>query len=248
MSGAIVLLRHGESTANAAGTFTGISDALLTVRGRREAAQAARLLRATGMTVGAAFVSELTRATDTATILAQEGVGPEVVLRDWRLNERNYGALTGRSKSEVLAEHGPALFRQWRRSVHAAPPPLTDRQMELLRRKEPFRHLPAAALSATESLADVIARVRQFHLERARPRLQVGVNVLVVAHGNSLRAYCAVLDDLTEPELEDLNLPTGQPLVYRLTADGTPRVRGGEYLDPITARQAAATVAQQGGT
>ncbi|MCI1019756.1 2,3-bisphosphoglycerate-dependent phosphoglycerate mutase [Microbacterium sp. C5A9] len=248
MSGTIVLLRHGESTANAAETFTGVSDAPLTARGRREAAQAARLLRATGMTVGATFASELTRATDTAAILAQEGVGPDVALRDWQLNERNYGALTGRSKTEILAEHGPALFREWRRSVHAAPPPLTARQIEILRRKEPFRHLPAAALTATESLFDVIARVRQFHGERARPRLQVGVNVLVVAHGNSLRAYCAVLDDLTEPELEDLNLPTGQPLVYRLTADGAPRVRGGEYLDPITARQAAATVARQGGT
>ena len=248
MSGTIVLLRHGESRANAAGIFTGISDAPLTARGRGEALQAARLMHTSGMTIHATFVSELTRARDTAAILAQDGVGPEVALRDWRLNERNYGALTGLSKEEVLAEHGPELFREWRRSVPTAPPPLTARQVQLLHRKKPFRDLPLAAVTATESLADVIIRVGQFHRERVLPRLQVGVNVLIVAHGNSLRAYCGVLDNLTDTELEDLNVPTGQPLVYRLAADGTPRVRGGDYLDPITARQAAATVARQGGT
>ena len=115
---------------------------------------------------------------------------------DWRLNERNYGALTGRSKHDVLTDYGEATFLRWCRSVNVAPPPMPDDQFEVLGRTLPFSALPAAALSRTESLADVIDRVCVFSMQRVVPELLLGTNVLVVRHGNSLRALCAELDQL----------------------------------------------------
>lgn len=247
--GSLLLLRHGESTANAAGLFTGVLDVPLTERGFHEAHIAGELIEAARFHLDVVFVSELLRSQQTATtvldVLHRNSLHP---LPDWRLNERNYGALTGRSKHEVLAEYGEPLFRTWRRSVNVAPPPMPDEQFTALARTQPFSSLPAAALTRTESLADVITRVRAFYAQRVLPELFTGSNVLIIGHGNSLRALCAELDQLTTKEVEALNIPTGQPLLYEFDVAFSPLPHSSHYLDPVTAHSAAAIIAQQGGT
>ena len=243
-SGTLVLLRHGQSTANAAGLFTGLEDVPLTTTGRVEAAAAARLLIAGNLWPDVWVASPLRRARQTADIVAREaGRAPALVRDDWRLSERNYGALTGRSKAEVLAKYGQAQFLSWRRSVDDAPPPMTELKRGML---------PVAVahpeLGFTESLRDVIGRVGDCYQELVIPTLAAGASMLVIAHGNSLRALCAIIDRLSDDEIRALNLPTGQPLVYCVKADGTPVERGGRYLDPITAKAAAFAIAHEGGT
>ncbi|KTR76793.1 hypothetical protein NS234_10170 [Microbacterium oxydans] len=247
MSGTLILLRHGQSTANADGLFTGISNPPLTAEGTAEADTAAQLLLRAGMQTRCCFTSTLDRAINTASRLAAAGA-TGTVTTDWRLNERNYGALTGRTKTAVREEYGEEAFTRWRRSVTATPPPIPPAALAELRRKTPFRSLPLAALTASESLADVLIRVRAFHQDRIAPTITAGEDLLVVAHGNSLRAYCAVLDDLSDAELRDLNIPTAQPLLYSFSGAGHPDVRGGRYLNPITAHAAATLVAAEGGT
>ncbi|TFB98947.1 2,3-bisphosphoglycerate-dependent phosphoglycerate mutase [Cryobacterium sp. HLT2-28] len=248
-AGILVLLRHGESTANAAGLFTGVLDVPLSVRGIHEAQSAAALLAAAGLAPQSVFSSELHRARQTAEIVTGELPSrPEVLAADWRVNERNYGALTGRSKEDVRAEFGQEQFLAWRRSVHTAPPPLGDSAFAALRESALFRRLPAEALTRTESLSEVMTRVVAFHAERIEPRLTAGQVVLVVAHGNSLRAYCAVLDALDDHAIHRLNLPTGHPLVYRFGDAPALRPPGGRYLDAVGAHAAAITLAREGGT
>ncbi len=250
-----VLVRHGESTANAAGLFTGVLDVPLSQRGMEEARRAADLLRATGLGFEAAYCSELARAWQTADVLAAELPDLPPFQRDWRLDERNYGALTTLTKSAVRAEHGEEQFLAWRRSVHTPPPPMGDALFDQLAASELFRRLPPEALVRTESLADVMVRVRAFWAERVDPVLRAGRNVIVVGHGNSLRALCAVVDDLPDEEVRTLGLPTGHPLVYEMDTGGpqrrgllVPRVRGGVYLDEVAARVAAERLAREGGT
>lgn len=248
-AGILVLLRHGESTANAAGLFTGVLDAPLSVRGIREAHAAAALLAEAGLAPQTVFSSELHRARQTTEIVTADlPARPESVASDWRLNERNYGALTGRSKADVRAEFGQEQFLAWRRSVHTAPPPLGDAAFAALRETALFRRLPAEALTRTESLSEVMTRVAEFHAERVEPRLADGQTVLVVAHGNSLRAFCAVLDSLDDHDIHRLNLPTGHPLVYRFGVALAPRQLSGRYLDAVGAMAAAIALAGQGGT
>jgi len=259
--GTLVLLRHGESTANASGLFTGILDAPLSDQGAAEARSAAELLATAGLHPDAVFTSALQRARRTAEILVEElRPRPASPLADWRLNERNYGALTGRSKADVRAEFGEAQFLAWRRSVNTAPPPLADEAFAAARDSPLFRGLPAEALTRTEALSQVMARVGRFHAEQVVPRLRLGQTVLVVAHGNSLRAYCALLDGLDDHAIHRLNLPTGHPLVYRFTETDLaelpgsmayPRLRlssGGHYLDEAGALPAAALLTADGGT
>ncbi|MCX7520865.1 2,3-diphosphoglycerate-dependent phosphoglycerate mutase [Microbacterium sp. STN6] len=247
--GNLVFVRHGESSANAAGLFTGVLDVPLTARGEQEAREAARLLREGGLVPSLAFTSELSRSRETARIILSElSVSDGDRVPDWRLNERNYGALTGRSKAEVLRRYGPDRFTHWRRSVSGEPPPLSDEDFRSLAQSEPFRRLPPEALTRTESLRAVITRVGRFWRERLRPSLAEHPLVLVVAHGNSLRALCGVVDALSVAELKALNIPTGQPLVYRLGTDGRPAIRGGRYLDEPAALAAALEIAHTGGT
>ena len=174
------------------------------------------------------------------------------VVRDWRLNERNYGALSGYLKTEILERFGRERFLHWRRSYDGRPPELSEETLALWRRLPPFDRLPTAALTATESLADVVHRMVPWWTDRLVPRLRAGQDVLVVAHGNSLRALCALLDSLGTEELTALNLPNARPLLYdfALADDGIPRpvLRGGRYLDPDAARGEAALIAAQGGT
>lgn len=245
----LVLLRHGESTANAAGMFTGMLDVPLTERGVEEAVTAAHLLAAARIRTVTVLSSTMLRARQTAEIvLAELGMPASSLLTDWRLNERNYGALTGRSKREVLREYGEERFRRWRRSLDESPPPMTEQQRLAIGVAATPEGRPPAGLGLTEDLADVIIRVQGCLDDRIRPALRDDATVLVVAHGNSLRALVAILEDLSPPAVEALNLPTGQPLVYGFSAGGDRPDGPGRYLDPTTALVAAAAIARQGGT
>ena len=236
-----MLLRHGQSTANAAGLFTGILDPGLSASGADEARAAAALLACHDLVPDTVLVSPLQRAGQSAHIAATVLNLPAGTVRvDWRLNERNYGALTGRHKDDVRAEAGEVQFLAWRRSVDTAPPPMPDEQFAVFAGSALFRGLPSRALTRTESLRDVMSRVAEFHTEQVVPLLAAGQTVLVVAHGNSLRAYCAVLENLDKPAIHRLNLPTGHPLVYR---DGKRR-----YLDAPRAEAAALALTLDGGT
>ena len=260
-AGVLIVLRHGESTANAAGLFTGVLDAPLSEQGIGEAHAATALLKLalsadlppdSGISLGSPvtlFTSTLARARQTAAIVAA-GLDRSLAgcAADWRLNERNYGALTGRSKDDVRTEFGEAQFVSWRRSVAEAPPMMSDRLYDEFAATALFRALPPAALTRTEALSDVITRVDAFLTERVDLLLARGETVLVVAHGNSLRALCAVLDGLSDTQIRALNLPTGQPLVYRFDSSGHPTTPGGRYLDAVTALAAAITLAREGGT
>lgn len=195
------------------------------------------------------YTSELSRTVQTAEILVENlRSRPSSIIADWRLDERNYGALTGLSKVSVRREYGEANFRLWRRSVSNAPPPMGDVLFTALQGFAPFDRLPPEALTRTESLADVIARVGPFVHDSVVADLVLGRNVLIVAHGNSLRALCATLDNLDDVSLEQLNLPTGQPLIYQFGDDLRPVSPGGIYLDPERARAASAEIAREGGT
>jgi 2,3-bisphosphoglycerate-dependent phosphoglycerate mutase len=186
------------------------------------------------------LASPMRRARETVDVLL-ESHADSVAIFDWRLSERNYGALTGRTKSEVLEEFGPELFRLWRRSANVAPPPMSAaRAVEL--------GVDVAHFGFAESLEDVIARVRECYLDAILPTLTPERPLLVVAHGNSLRALCAVLDNLSDEEVAELNIPIGQPLLYRIDQQGINTTPGGEYLDPATALAASALIAHEGGT
>lgn len=244
-----MLLRHGESTYNALGLFTGLLDAPLTEHGRDEARSAARLLPAANITPVVVHSSLLARARETAEIVSA-GLGlPHLPLHaTWRLDERNYGALTGRSKAAVLAEYGPENFLKWRRTSAGEPPPMDEDLLNTIRAQDALRDAPPEAVTATESLDDVRARIEPFWNLRLREDVMRGRPALVVAHGNSLRALCAILDRLDEPEIIELNIPTGHPLVYEFDDRAEPLLRGGRYLDPDVAIDAARRVAEAGGT
>lgn len=245
-TGSLTLLRHGESAANALGLFTGVLDVGLTPHGEQSCHDAAARLHATGWRPDLVMASELVRSWHTAEIVSAV-VGGEVV-RDWRLNERSYGALSGLRKRDVAERYGQDLYLHWRRSLDGRPDPLPDRTLALWRSLPPFAGLPPEAVAATESLADVVERVRPVWNGELAAALRAGSNVLVVAHGNSLRALCALVDGLSPRELRELNLPNARPLLYELRADLVPRVRGGRFLDPRQAKEEAAAIAAQGGT
>lgn len=247
--GRLILLRHGESTANRDGLFTGVLDVPLSSVGRGQSRRAGSALVDADIPVDTVFTSTMRRAFETVDELRL--CRPPLVLErtsvfeDGRLNERNYGALTGRAKHDVLEEVGDAQYLEWRRSYDVAPPPMTpDEFAALLPRAAPG----SADLGLTESLHDVVRRVHRFTDERLRPPLLAGKTVLVVAHGNSLRALCVVLDGLTPAEVASLNLPTGYPLMYSFTDDGRPVVHGGSFLDPDAASAASSLIAEEGGT
>lgn len=245
-AGSLVLVRHGESAANALGLFTGLLDVGLTPHGEQSTREAAERLTGTGWRPDLVMASHLARSWHTADILAAAVGGP--VQRHWRLNERSYGALTGFSKREIAERYGQELFLHWRRSLHGRPEPLRASTVDLWRTVPPFSDLPPETLVATESLADVVERLRPLWDGELGVALRDGKDVLVVAHGNSLRALCAIIDALTPEELRELNLPNARPLLYTFRADLSPVLRGGRYLDPHLAAEEAAQIAAQGGT
>ncbi|MGC0272769.1 2,3-bisphosphoglycerate-dependent phosphoglycerate mutase [Pseudactinotalea sp. Z1739] len=222
MVGTLMLVRHGESVANARSLFTGVLDVGLTPSGIRDCSLAGSRLRRVGFRPDALITSELVRGWRTAELICEEIGFPGTIERDWHLNERNYGALSGLSKAQVRIEHGAERFRLWRRSYAGRPPPLPERTLALWRTLSPFDRLPPEALTATESLQDVVERIRPWWYQMLTPRLIDGEDVLVVGHGNSLRALCAVIGDLDDEELSALNLPNARPLRYRFAVGAGP--------------------------
>jgi 2,3-bisphosphoglycerate-dependent phosphoglycerate mutase len=243
--GKLILVRHGQSTWNVENLFTGWTDVDLSASGRAEAAQAARELLREQLGVDLAFTSVLKRAIRTLWIMLD---GLErmwiPVERSWRLNERHYGALQGLNKSQTVALHGEAQVTVWRRSYDIPPPALTADDPRHPRFDPRYAGIDPQELPATESLKDALARVLPFWHARIAPELRSGANVMVVAHGNSLRAMVKMLDDIADGEIAALNIPTGVPLLYEL--DAALRPHGSRYLgDPAAIAAAAEAVRRQ---
>ena len=243
--GKLLLVRHGQSTWNVENLFTGWTDVELSDAGRAEAAQAGREVLRAGLRVDLAFTSVLKRAIHTLWIMLDSMDRAWLpVERSWRLNERHYGALQGLNKAQTLAQHGEAQVKIWRRSYDIAPPPLTLDDPRHPRFDERYAQVPSAELPATESLKDTLARVLPYWHARIAPELRNGRNVMVVAHGNSLRALVKMLDGLSEQAVVELNIPTGVPLLYEF--DDALRPRASRYLgDPEAIRAAAEAVRRQ---
>jgi 2,3-bisphosphoglycerate-dependent phosphoglycerate mutase len=243
----LILIRHGESEWNAKGLFTGWVDAALSEVGRAEAARGGELLAEAGLVPDVVHTSVLNRAIQTANIaLDVAGLAWLPVRRSWRLNERHYGALQGKNKAQVRQQYGDEQFMIWRRSYDVAPPPLADDD-PLSQAADPrYARLPDELLPRTECLRDVLARMLPYWHDQIIPELAAGQTVLVVAHGNSLRALVKHLDDISAADIAELNIPTGMPLVYDLDERFRPAVRGGRYLDPAAAELAAEAVRSQG--
>jgi 2,3-bisphosphoglycerate-dependent phosphoglycerate mutase len=242
----LVLLRHGESPWNKENRFTGWTDVDLTEKGRAEAREAGRLLKAGGFAFDFVYTSLLKRAIWTSVLALDELDQLWLpVERDWRLNERHYGALQGLNKAETAAQHGEDQVKIWRRAFAIAPPPLTADDPRHAARDARYKDLPASDLPLTESLKDTIARFLPYWHESIAPRIKTGQRVLIAAHGNSLRALVKFLDNISDDAIVELNIPTGIPLVYELDASLKP-LRNYYLGDQDTARKAAAAVASQG--
>jgi 2,3-bisphosphoglycerate-dependent phosphoglycerate mutase len=244
----VVLLRHGESTWNQENRFTGWTDVDLSDRGREEAREAGRLLRESGYQFDVAYTSVLKRAIRTLWFVLDElDLMWIPVTKDWRLNERHYGALQGLNKAETAAKHGEAQIKVWRRSYDIPPPALEPDDPRHPSHDPRYARLHPHGLPRTESLKDTVARFRPYWHSTIAPSIMSEKRVLVAAHGNSLRALVKYLDDISESEILELNIPTGIPLVYELDDELRP-IRRGYLGDPEAARAAADRVASQART
>jgi 2,3-bisphosphoglycerate-dependent phosphoglycerate mutase len=242
----VVLLRHGESTWNKENRFTGWTDVDLSDKGRDEARNAGRLLKADGYRFDFVYTSVLKRAIWTSVLALDELDQLWLpVERDWRLNERHYGALQGLNKAETAAKHGEDQVKIWRRAYAIAPPALTPDDPRHPSRDARYKDLDPRELPLTESLKDTVARFLPYWHDAIAPRIQSGSRVLIAAHGNSLRALVKYLDNISDDEIVELNIPTGIPLVYELDAALKP-IRNFYLGDPEAAKKAAAAVAKQG--
>jgi 2,3-bisphosphoglycerate-dependent phosphoglycerate mutase len=216
----LVLLRHGESTWNKENRFTGWTDVDLSETGREEALNAGRLIKAAGLTFDIAYTSVLKRAIRTCWITLDElDLMWIPVPRHWRLNERHYGALQGLNKAETAAKHGDEQVKIWRRSYDIQPPPLTPGDPRHPGRDPRYAGIPASDLPLSESLKDTVARFLPYWNETIAPSIRDGKRVLIAAHGNSLRALVKYLDNISDQDIIELNIPTGVPLVYELDDD-----------------------------
>jgi 2,3-bisphosphoglycerate-dependent phosphoglycerate mutase len=243
----LVLLRHGESEWNSKGLFTGWVDVGLSATGAHEAADGGRLLARSGLRPTVVHTSVLTRAIQTANIALEEaGLLWLPVMRSWRLNERHYGALQGKDKARTRQEFGDEQFMLWRRSYDVPPPPIADDDQYSQSADVRYAGLPPEARPRTECLKDVMARMLPYWYDAIVPGLGQDGTVLVVAHGNSLRALVKHLDGISDADIAALNLPTGIPLVYQLDDAFQPVTKGGSYLDPEAAAASAEAVKNQG--
>ncbi|AHI01733.1 phosphoglyceromutase [Kutzneria albida] len=242
----LVLLRHGESVWNAENLFTGWVDVPLSEKGLTEAKRGGELLREAGLLPDVVHTSLLRRAISTANI-ALDGADRHwiPVRRDWRLNERHYGALQGKNKKQTLEQYGEEQFMLWRRSYDTPPPPI-ELGGEFSQDADPRYADLGPALPRTECLKDVVERLLPYWESAIVPDLRAGRTVLVAAHGNSLRALVKHLDGVSDEAIAGLNIPTGIPLCYELDADLRPTNPGGTYLDPNAAADAIKAVASQG--
>jgi len=243
--GTLVLLRHGQSVWNAENLFTGWVDVPLSEKGEQEARRGGELLRAEDALPDVVHTSVLRRAISTANLALDACDRHWIpVRRDWRLNERHYGALQGKDKKQTLAEFGQDQFMLWRRS-YDVPPPDIEPGSEFAQDGDPRYAGLGAAMPATECLADVVERFLPYWESAVVPDLQAGKVVLLAAHGNSLRALVKHLDGISDADIAGLDIPTGIPLRYEL--DDAQRPTGpGVYLDPEAAAKGAAAVAAQG--
>jgi 2,3-bisphosphoglycerate-dependent phosphoglycerate mutase len=244
-TGKLLLLRHGQSIWNLENLFTGWVDVDLSEQGRQEAQEAGRLLKAEGIAFDIAFTSVLKRAIRTLWMALDEmDMMWLPVERTWRLNERHYGSLQGLNKTQTVAKHGAEQVKVWRRSYDIPPPPLPQTDPGHPRFDRRYAGVPAGELPSTESLKDTLARVLPFWNARIAPELLAGRNVLVAAHGNSLRALVKMLDRMSDTDIVELNIPTGVPLLYTLDANLTPL--SSRYLGDAEAVKARAeAVAKQ---
>lgn len=245
MTGTLVLLRHGQSTWNELNLFTGWHDVELTAQGEREAAAAGALMRDEGLRFDFGHTSVLTRAVMTCHLALREmGQVWLPIQRHWRLNERHYGGLQGLDKKATTEKHGAEQTNLWRRSYDVPPPPVDASSPEHPANDPRYRFVGRGHLPATECLKDVVARVLPYWNEEIVPQLQADMNVLVTAHGNSLRALVMHLEGISEADIAELNIPTGVPRKYNF--DASMKVTGVNYLgDPEAIAAAAAAVANQ---
>ncbi len=242
----LILLRHGQSDWNLENRFTGWVDVDLSERGVAEAHSAGQQIRAAGISFDLAWTSVLKRAIHTLWIVLDELDAAWLpVHRDWRLNERHYGALQGLNKAETAARHGDEQVHIWRRSFDIPPPPLDADHPDHPRFDSRYQNIDPAALPATESLKITLDRVLPFWEAEIAPALRDGQRILIAAHGNSLRAIVKHLDGISDADIAELNIPTGMPLAYTLDCDLN--VINRQYLaGEEAAAEAAAAVAAQG--
>jgi 2,3-bisphosphoglycerate-dependent phosphoglycerate mutase len=239
MTGKLMLVRHGQSTWNVENLFTGWVDVDLSDQGRNEARQAGVEIARAGFVPDLIFTSVLKRAIRTQWIILDAmDLMWLPVERHWRLNERHYGALQGLNKTQTVEKHGAAQVLVWRRSYDIPPPPLALDDERHPRFDLRYSGVAASDLPATESLKDTLARVMPYWQQRIAPELLAGRNVMIVAHGNSLRALVKMLDGLSEAAIVELNIPTGVPLLYEL--DATLKPTASRYLGDAEAIKAAA--------
>lgn len=243
----LVLVRHGESIWNKLNLFTGWTDVDLSEKGIDEAKAAGHVMKAEGYTFDTAFCSVLTRANRTLNYILEEmGLLWVPITKSWRLNERHYGALQGLNKAETAAKYGDDQVKIWRRS-YDIPPPVLERSDERFPGHDPrYAGMNPGSLPATECLKDTVARMMPFWEDAIAPALLTGRKVVVVAHGNSLRALVKYLDNMSDEAIVEHNIPTGIPLVYELHADLTP-IRSYYLGDQKAIRAAAEAVANQAG-
>jgi 2,3-bisphosphoglycerate-dependent phosphoglycerate mutase len=244
--GKLILLRHGQSEWNAKNLFTGWVDVALSSQGEAEAKRAGELLKEKNLLPDLLHTSLLTRAIHTAEIALGACERKWIpVSRSWRLNERHYGALQGKDKAATLKEYGEEQFKLWRRSFDTPPPAIADSdqysQASDIRYKDLGPDLPK-----TECLKDVVERLMPYLDNEIAKDLRQGKTVLVVAHGNSIRAIVKHLACISDSDIAEVNIPTGIPLLYRFDDDFEPIVKEGEYLDPEAAKASIAAVANQG--
>lgn len=242
----LVLVRHGESLWNKENRFTGWTDIDLSEKGIEEARSAGRLLKEQGFVFDVAFTSVLKRAIRTLWIILDEMDLMWIPIQNsWRLNERHYGALQGLNKSEMAAKYGEEQVHIWRRSYDIRPPALERNDPRFPGFDPRYSDLKPDELPATECLKDTVARFLPYWHETIAPTIKAGKRVVIVAHGNSLRALVKYLDTISEEKIVALNIPTGMPLVYELDENLAP-LQSGYLGDPEAVKKAMEAVAAQG--
>lgn len=242
----LVLIRHGESEWNKSNLFTGWTDVDLTEKGISEATTAGKLLKEEGFTFDLAYTSVLKRAIRTLWIVMDEMDLMWIpVIRDWRLNERHYGALQGLNKAETAAKYGEDQVKIWRRSYDTQPPALEESDPRYPGHDSRYASLSKDELPLTECLKDTVARFLPLWNDEIAPLVKQGKKVVIVAHGNSIRALVKHLDNVSEEEIISLNIPTGVPLVYELDEDLNP-IKSSYLGDPEAIKKAMDAVANQG--
>ena len=241
----VVLLRHGESTWNKENLYTGWTDVDLSEKGVTEAHEGGKLLREGGYVFDVAYTSVLKRAIRTLWIALDELDQMWIpVINSWRLNERHYGALQGLNKAQTAEQYGEAQVKIWRRSYDVPPPPLSPDDPRYPGHDPRYAGLAQSELPLAECLKDTVARFLPYWHETIAPAIKSGKRVIIAAHGNSLRALVKYLDNMSDADIVELNIPTGIPLVYELD-DNLKPIRHYYLGDPEAAAKAAAAVAAQ---